>query len=42
MRYLTIHAQGLGYTGQWVQIYTDLTVDECLAAVRDDPYFSMD
>jgi hypothetical protein len=28
------------YTGQWIQIYTDLTVDEYIEAVRYDPYFS--
>ena len=27
------------HTGQWVELYTDLSVDECLAAVRDDPWF---
>jgi hypothetical protein len=28
------------YTGQWIQIYTDLTVDECIESIRDDPYFA--
>jgi hypothetical protein len=27
------------HTGQWVEIFTDQTLDECLAAVRDDPWF---
>ncbi len=27
------------HTGQWVTIYTDLSLDECLAAVKDDPWF---
>ena len=27
------------YTGQWVEIFTDQTLDQCLAAVRDDPWF---
>jgi len=27
------------HTGQWVEIYPDLSLDECLAAVRDDPWF---
>jgi hypothetical protein len=27
------------YTGQWVEIFQDLSLDECLAAVRDDPTF---
>ena len=35
------HLSFMRYTGQWVQIYTDLTVDECLEEVRDNPYFSI-
>lgn len=27
------------HTGQWLEIYTGLSVDECLAAVKDDPHF---
>jgi hypothetical protein len=27
------------HTGKWVEIYTDLSVDECLSAVKDDPFF---
>ena len=27
------------HTGQWMEIYPDLSLDECLAAVRDDPWF---
>ena len=27
------------YTGGWIEIFPDLTLDECLAAVRDDPWF---
>lgn len=27
------------YTGQWIEIFPDLSLDECLAAVRDDPWF---
>ncbi len=34
------HLSFMRYTGQWIQIYTDLTVDECIEAIRDDPYFS--
>jgi hypothetical protein len=26
-------------TGQWVQLYDALSVDECLQAIRDDPWF---
>lgn len=35
------HLSFMRYTGQWIQIYTDLTVDECIEAIRDDPYFSI-
>ncbi len=27
------------HTGQWMTIYTDLSLDECLVAVKDDPWF---
>jgi hypothetical protein len=27
------------HTGRWVQLYEGLTVDECLKAIRDDPWF---
>jgi hypothetical protein len=27
------------YTGQWVELYNALSVDECLKAVQDDPWF---
>lgn len=27
------------YTGQWIEISRDLSLDDCLAAVRDDPWF---
>lgn len=27
------------YTGQWVELYAGLSVDECLAAIRDQPHF---
>ena len=27
------------HTGQWVEPYTGLTLDECLASIRDDPFF---
>jgi hypothetical protein len=35
-----IHLSFMRYTGQWIQLYTDLTVDECIETIRDDPYFS--
>ncbi len=27
------------HTGQWLEIYTGLSVEECLAAVKGDPHF---
>ena len=27
------------HTGQWVELRTDQTVGQCLAAIRDDPWF---
>jgi hypothetical protein len=27
------------HTGEWVELYEVLTVDECLTAIRDDPWF---
>ena len=27
------------YTGQWVELYQGQTVEECLGAIRDDPWF---
>ena len=27
------------HTEKWVEIYTDLSADECLSAVKDDPLF---
>ena len=29
------------YTGQWIEPYSAMTADECLAAVRDDPFFAL-
>ena len=29
------------YTGDWIQPYMAMTVDECIAAVRDDPFFTV-
>ena len=28
------------HTGQWIEIYTNLSLDDCLAAIKDDPFFS--
>jgi hypothetical protein len=27
------------HTGQWVELYEGLSVDECLKAIRDEPWF---
>jgi hypothetical protein len=27
------------HTGQWIELYDALSVDECLKAIRDDPWF---
>jgi hypothetical protein len=27
------------HTGQWQRIFFDLTLDECLTSIRDDPFF---
>jgi hypothetical protein len=35
------HLSYMRYTGQWIQLYTDLTVDECIETIRDDPNFSL-
>jgi hypothetical protein len=29
----------LRHTGQWVELYDALSVDECLKAIQDDPWF---
>lgn len=29
----------LRYTGQWVELYQGQAVEECLEAIRDDPWF---
>jgi hypothetical protein len=35
----TPEVDGFVKTGEWLEIFPDLTLDECLAAVRDDPWF---
>lgn len=27
------------HTGQWVELYTDIPLDECLVSIRDEPFF---
>ena len=34
------HLSYMRYTEQWIELYTNLTVDECIETIRDDPYFS--
>ncbi|GHO51989.1 hypothetical protein [Ktedonobacter robiniae] len=29
------------YTGQWIEPYPAMSADECLTAVRDDPFFTI-
>ena len=33
------HLSYMRHTGQWWEMYTDLSLDECLAAIRDEPHF---
>ena len=33
------HLAFMRHTEQWVEMYTGLSLDECLAAIRDDPFF---
>lgn len=30
------------HTGQWVELYMNISLDECLASVRDEPFFFPD
>ena len=42
LEYLADDNYNLAYmrhTGQWSEIYQDLSLEECLAAVRDEPHF---
>lgn len=34
------HLSYMRYTGKWIQLYTDLAVDACIEAIRDESYFS--
>ncbi len=27
------------HTGQWLELFTDLSIDECLETIKDDPHF---
>ena len=27
------------HTGQWIEVYSNLSVDQCLQAIKDDPFF---
>lgn len=33
------HLSAMRHTGQWMEIFPDQTLEECLAAIRDDPWF---
>ena len=33
------HLSFMRYTEQWVELYTGLSLDECLEAIRDEPFF---
>ena len=33
------HLSFMRHTGEWIQIYPNVSLDECLAAVKDDPWF---
>ena|SRR5437879_3969209 len=35
------HLSFMRHTGEWIELYTDQTVDECLAAIQDDPWFAL-
>ena len=27
------------HTGEWIEVYPDLSLDQCLATIKDDPLF---
>ena len=33
------HLSFMRHNGEWVQLYSGLTVDECLAAIKDEDFF---
>jgi hypothetical protein len=33
------HLSFMRHTGQWIELYTGITLDECLASIRDEPFF---
>jgi hypothetical protein len=33
------HLAFMRHTGQWVELYRDLPPEQCLEAIRDDPFF---
>jgi hypothetical protein len=33
------HLAFMRYTGEWIEIYRDFTVEQALTAIRDDAYF---
>lgn len=35
------HLAFMRHTGEWIELYQGLSLDECLQAIRDDPFFQM-
>ena len=33
------HLSFMRYTGEWIEIYQDITLDQCLESIRDEPFF---
>jgi hypothetical protein len=33
------HLSFMRHTGQWIELYTGIALDECLASIRDEPFF---
>jgi hypothetical protein len=35
------HLSFMRHTNEWIELYQGLSLDECLQAIRDDPFFQM-
>lgn len=35
------HLAFMRHTGEWIGLYQGLSLDECLQAIRDDPFFQL-
>ena len=33
------HLSFMRHTGQWIELYMGIALDECLASIRDEPFF---